>query len=791
MKRPLSFLVAYIAFCVPMGAGAQAYSIVNYNEDNGLSHSHVTQMLQDRDGFMWFATWNGLNRFDGYEFVNFKSHPGDGVDMPSDRIRSVLPLPGNATQLVCRVDERWYSFSLHTGRFSPLSSFMQRRMASKPLRSATKSISGNDSLRFGMDDIQGNTWYITDKGIKRQTPVSSPMQIASFAGESDVKWMFLDRHNQLWIASSGDKAVRVISNDGRTVHFLAPDGSLKTSFTPFSSAIYCIYEARNGDVWLGSKPDGLYRLVPHGAKYGVSHYKKSERGLLDGNIYDIKEDATGRIWLATLGGGIACFSEGHFRHFLFGKENKVRRIYLLPGKVLMAATTEGLVTMDISHFTPRIYLNCKEASRASSISSSACMCVLHFRGHYYVATESGGVNEILSDNLLSSHLSFRHFDGRHGLTSDVIQSMAPWGNSILLVSNSQLMTLNPATGETGFFNAHFFRHPFRFSDATPLRMADGRWLFGLKNGVSAISEGEMQKSSYIPHLVLTGIRVENRAPRYTVNHLDTLVLSPEERTLVISFAALDYRDPQNIKYAYKMNDNADWTFLGSQRSISLPELTPGVYRLMIRSTNADGKWVSNNRMLTIIVRPKFVETVWFLILIIFFVVIAMGGAAYTYVYIRSIKRQQHEILDAYLALIEHPGNIGDKTVTSVKTPVIPVSADTKLSPDDENFMSRVMAFVEAHIADSDVNIVDMAEAVATSRSGLNRKMKQIVGLTPADFLREARLKRASQMLQDTTMTVSEIAYACGFSDPKYFGRLFKSSFGMSPSEYRGRGSDDS
>ena len=77
----------------------------------------------------------------------------------------------------------------------------------------------------------------------------------------------------------------------------------------------------------------------------------------------------------------------------------------------------------------------------------------------------------------------------------------------------------------------------------------------------------------------------------------------------------------------------------------------------------------------------------------------------------------------------------------------------------------------------------MAAAAATSRSGLQRKLKQAMGITPQDLLREARIKRASQMLITTECTVAEVAYACGFTDPKYFSRCFKHHFGKTPSDY--------
>ena len=84
----------------------------------------------------------------------------------------------------------------------------------------------------------------------------------------------------------------------------------------------------------------------------------------------------------------------------------------------------------------------------------------------------------------------------------------------------------------------------------------------------------------------------------------------------------------------------------------------------------------------------------------------------------------------------------------------------------------------------DVGVGDMAEAAATSRSGLQRKLKKAMGITPQDLLREARIKHACRLLRETDKTVAEVSYACGFTDPKYFSRCFKQSTGMSPSEYK-------
>ena len=64
-----------------------------YDEENRLPHGHVTQLLQDDRGFIWIATWNGLCRFDGYDFITVKPSAGDGCHMTTDRFRDIALRP--------------------------------------------------------------------------------------------------------------------------------------------------------------------------------------------------------------------------------------------------------------------------------------------------------------------------------------------------------------------------------------------------------------------------------------------------------------------------------------------------------------------------------------------------------------------------------------------------------------------------------------------------------------------------------------------------------------------------
>ena len=72
-----------------MAAAGQSYEVENISPDNGLSNSWVSSIHQDEEGFMWFGTWNGLNRFDGYGFTVFKPVAGDTLSLSNNAIRAL------------------------------------------------------------------------------------------------------------------------------------------------------------------------------------------------------------------------------------------------------------------------------------------------------------------------------------------------------------------------------------------------------------------------------------------------------------------------------------------------------------------------------------------------------------------------------------------------------------------------------------------------------------------------------------------------------------------------------
>jgi DNA-binding response OmpR family regulator/two-component sensor histidine kinase len=116
----------------------------------------------------------------------------------------------------------------------------------------------------------------------------------------------------------------------------------------------------------------------------------------------------------------------------------------------------------------------------------------------------------------------------------------------------------------------------------------------------------------------------------------------------------------------------------------------------------------------------------------------------------------------------------------------PVKNDTYenyLQKKDLEFLERIQKVIEENIDNSDFNIDSIADSIGISRSAFFKKLKSLTGLAPVDMIKETRLTKSVEMLKNTDLTVSEIAYAVGFSDSGYYGKCFRKKYGQTPTEY--------
>ncbi|MBQ7419150.1 MAG: helix-turn-helix domain-containing protein [Prevotella sp.] len=810
--------------------------IIQYDEEDGVPSSHITQLLQDGNGFMWFATWNGLCRFDGYEFKTFKPQVGDGCHMTTDRIRNITLLPtGN---ILCQVDDDYFLFDKTTYLFRDLTE-EEKTKATEEEWNHRQSRSLLKGKNYTWTDCHQTRWTLEGDGRlsyidpKTDQPITYPLSLSfrtlTFAladqrghlwaldygsiyyfctdvqrtsridiqPRAEVKCLFNDCQGRYWVTTKDDKVVRVYQQqDDHLIGYLGKDGHLYPNYTTFGSPIYCMLQSADGTLWLGSKEDGLFRMRAKGNDFEISHLTEMPYH----DVYHLKEDQMGRLWVAALDGGLCYTDQPQADQPIFHipvhypKEQcpRARYIHITHNGILLTATSSGLLVARLKHDADNMQfkLHRREPNMRQSLSCSATMDIAQDdQGHFLVSTESGGVNQIMTEDLLDDTLLFRHIRNQfHVQSNDIVLSLTPVQKNKMMAVGSHLITLIDSTVHGRVLDICNFNADYRFSEAHPIPLSNGRWLFGLMDGASIITEEQLSRQAYHPRLAFTALTIRGGNNNWAVENLDSLTLQPDERSITLHFAALDYEAPERINYTFRLltdsqDDSTPWNYIGHDRSATLLDLEPGSYVLEIRSTNADGEWLTNTRMLTLIVRPTFWEsTLGQIVLIIFFVAFLIA-VIYTLLYIRRIKRKQRETLQKYLTLIEVREQ--KEEARNKMSDISSYTSDTKPQNSElDPMLQRVMTYVNENISNSDANVGDMASAAATSRSGLQRKLKQTMGITPQDLLREARIKRACQLLRHTDKAVSEIAYTCGFSDPKYFSRSFKQSTGMSPSDYK-------
>lgn len=112
-------------------------------------------------------------------------------------------------------------------------------------------------------------------------------------------------------------------------------------------------------------------------------------------------------------------------------------------------------------------------------------------------------------------------------------------------------------------------------------------------------------------------------------------------------------------------------------------------------------------------------------------------------------------------------------------------SDLNHTPVDEQFLRQLIETIESHMADEQFDVYSLGDKMNLSKSTLYRKTKVLLNLSPSELIKNIRLKHAYQLMEkDQRITVSEVAFAVGFADPRYFSTCFKSEFGITPTDFQ-------
>lgn len=874
MKRIALNLILLISVFVCM---AEPFCRVRvYNESDGLSHRHVKQLACDRDGMIWLATWNGLNRFDGTTFTRIRPASDDEARSFSSRIGEIKL--ATTEGLWIRIDERIVYFDLRTYRFTDIHSRLEKKFnrtfnlshirptvggqtvlemtdcfvtlrdndpvetasltKNKPLLNYNKVGNRDESLLGKYDDMtftrkteSGAVWTISRKGEISYAPsVDAPLELVeqidihipagiifgtydsqgniwlrsnggaicvtlgelpyrTLPGVGHGRAAIIDSKGRVWLAESPGQKVLVY--DDRSMarcRYLTADGRLSDSPAEFGRGVYSLAEGRDGSIWLGTKPDGLFRL-----RGGRLDQIKSP-AISYNDVYDLQFDRNGRLWVGTLRGGVDVILNPSADSPKIVKlpdlknyprnAKGVRHLTPMGDSVMLASTTGGLLALSIpkDNDFSKIWmaLHVSKPGRPESLSDIAVMdATVGKNGHVYVATESGGLNVLKPPySLRDTALVFAKPLG----FPDVTLGLAP--DSKFVVGNTSVSFIkDDELGKT--YTTSYWQDDLRFTEMTPLDLGEGRWLLGTESKV-IITTFPRQERMARSRAVFTSAAIETRPDSLISAGDNKITLSTQERNITLKFASVGRLETDGVTYFVRV-DGSDWLPYGQTRAISLFNLSPGDHTVEVRE-GEDG----DPSRVDLYVTPRFYESTFAKILYVVLFLAIIGLAFYFHRYILRIKNERRETLEAYLKLLEEgktqeakPVQPAVETVAEPEAePAEPEPVAPKLSDSDKEFMETLLGYIEKNISNTDVSVDDLAEATSMSRSSLNRKVKSLLGVTPAEFLRESRIQRAANLLKTTDLPIKEIAYDCGFSDLNYFGKAFKASRGSTPSAYR-------
>lgn len=579
----------------------------------------------------------------------------------------------------------------------------------------------SNKIHIAFSDKQGNLWLCThSKGLEKVTfrnvPFSMltpvPHEYESISNETRA--ICEDKLGNLWVGLK-DGIVRIYDSNRQYKGYLTESGTIALSGAPMQGTAYFIMQDSNGVMWIATKGNGLVsarQTSPTGMSYRLTRYQHNKDdmySLSDNNVYCVYEDRHGRIWAATFGGGINYITQNLEGETLFINHRNNLKGYPIDlcyrtrfitsdnnGRIWVGTTT-GAIAFDGDFKKPediRFHHFSRVPNDTNSLSNNDVHWIIPTKKkELYLATFGGGLNKLLSIDK-DGHGEFKSYSVLDGLSSDVLLSIREDHKQNLWISTENgICKFIPSEERFENYDERSISFRVRFSEAASVLTSEGNVMFGTSNGVFMFNPDSIRKSSYVPPIVFGKLMVNNedvtpgKASILKVDLDDTekLVLSHDENIFSVQYAALDYTNPQNIQYAYILDGfEKQWTLADKQRSVTYTNLPKGNYVFRVRSTNSDGAWVENERMLDIVILPSFWETPVAYVLYVLFILIIILVAVYILFTIYRLKHEvsvEQQISDIKLRFFTNISHELRTPLTLIAGPVEQVLKNDKLPED--------------------------------------------------------------------------------------------------------------
>jgi len=301
---------------------------------DGLSHPYVRGITRDHLGFMWFATTNGLNLYDGYTFTVFRNQPGDRTTLDFDDLRLVYEdsdhtlwvggaggvdrmdrLSGEFSrldeygQVFCMLESQdgllWVGFWHGLYAYNRGTGEIRYSFVSRPDSSLDPDTHLQGYVRAIAEDVQGDLWLGTDFGLyhldrhanRFQRYMPDPDELAS-TGSNHVISILIDSHERIW-AGTGQGLYLLNRETGDFSHYTFDRDETAGAGT---DQVAAILEDGSGALWVGTN-NGLVYFDPAVDQFTrFLHDPNDNSSLSDNIVFDLFKDPTGLIWVGTANG---------------------------------------------------------------------------------------------------------------------------------------------------------------------------------------------------------------------------------------------------------------------------------------------------------------------------------------------------------------------------------------------------------------------------------------------------------------------------------------------------------
>jgi ligand-binding sensor domain-containing protein/HPt (histidine-containing phosphotransfer) domain-containing protein len=319
MKLPF-YLVVILWLTVAFILSSSTYSQISKIQferisiESGLSQSSVLCIYQDHNGFLWFGTYEGLNRYDGYNFKVYKADPKNPYSLRSNNIECIIE--DHSGMLWIGTEEGLTRFDRNTEKF-----YNYKNNPREP-----NSLSHN-YVRYVYEDRSGVLWIGTQGGglnrFDREKEIfihysHDPNNTKSLA-HNNVLSILEDDQGNLWIGTDGG----LNCFDKTKGEFIRYQNDPNDPYSLSHNSVWRIYKDRKGNIWIGTWGGGL-NLFNHQNKrfFRYQNNPKDPHSLSNNVIRSLCEDREGNLWIGTDGGGLNILSQrskdkdkNHFIHY--------------------------------------------------------------------------------------------------------------------------------------------------------------------------------------------------------------------------------------------------------------------------------------------------------------------------------------------------------------------------------------------------------------------------------------------------------------------------------------------